>query len=152
MNTFQTVPGYAGGCTCADKTPTVPTCRDPKTHLEDCPAKDSGYLVGQIDYAEGGHVTIPVPGILDRRLTRAKTSLENWGRHFEWCAYWQLINDRPAECDCGLWVELNAMDELRSEVMQLWSDDRAEVETVPSIAAGPPSSEQRTATTDRGLT
>jgi hypothetical protein len=41
-------PRYAGGCNCAVKTPTVPTYRDPREHLDDCPAKGSGYAVGQI--------------------------------------------------------------------------------------------------------
>lgn len=43
-----TFPRYAGGCNCVGKAPTAPTYRDPKNHLDDCPAKDSGYLVGQL--------------------------------------------------------------------------------------------------------
>lgn len=37
-----------GGCTCYDKAPTVPVFRDRMTHLDDCPAKDSGHPVGII--------------------------------------------------------------------------------------------------------
>lgn len=37
---------FLGGCNCAFKSPTVPTCRDRAEHLADCPAKDSGYPVG----------------------------------------------------------------------------------------------------------
>lgn len=39
---------YVGGCNCAFNAPTVPTFRDPRTHLDDCPAKGSGFLVGQL--------------------------------------------------------------------------------------------------------
>lgn len=35
-----------GGCNCFMKAPTIPTCRSPETHLDDCPAKGSGYRVG----------------------------------------------------------------------------------------------------------
>ena len=37
-----------GACNCADRTPTVPVYRDAMTHLDDCPAKDTGYPVGCI--------------------------------------------------------------------------------------------------------
>lgn len=39
-------PTALGGCNCYFKAPTVPTCRSPETHLDDCPAKGSGYPVG----------------------------------------------------------------------------------------------------------
>jgi len=39
---------YLGGCNCAWKAPTVPVYRGPNTHLDDCPARDSGYPVGGI--------------------------------------------------------------------------------------------------------
>jgi hypothetical protein len=39
-------PPALGGCTCYDKAPTIPVFRGPNTHLDDCPAKDSGYAVG----------------------------------------------------------------------------------------------------------
>ena len=35
-----------GRCTCYSDAPTVPVCRDPMTHLDECPAKGSGYPVG----------------------------------------------------------------------------------------------------------
>lgn len=41
-------PQFAGGCTCHAKAPTVPVCRDRMTHLDDCPAKGSGYPVGML--------------------------------------------------------------------------------------------------------
>ncbi len=39
---------YLGRCTCAGKPPSVPLYRDAMTHLDDCPAKDTGYPVGCI--------------------------------------------------------------------------------------------------------
>ena len=48
--TFTMVPYPAismlGGCDCWNKAPSVPTCRDSMQHLEDCPARGSGYPVG----------------------------------------------------------------------------------------------------------
>lgn len=44
--TFPEPQKYLGGCNCAFKAPTVPTCRDQMTHLDDCPAKRSGFPVG----------------------------------------------------------------------------------------------------------
>jgi hypothetical protein len=32
-------------------------------------------------------------------LTRAKSALENWGRHFEWCTSWTILHE---PCNCGL--------------------------------------------------
>jgi hypothetical protein len=49
---------YLGGCNCVGKTPTVPVFRDPMTHLDDCPAKDSGYPVGSLPIAPQA----PAPG------------------------------------------------------------------------------------------
>lgn len=43
-------PKYLGGCTCTFKAPTIPTCRDPMQHLDDCPAKGTGYPVGAWTY------------------------------------------------------------------------------------------------------
>ena len=43
---ITTMTQYLGGCTCTFKAPTIPTCRDPMQHLDDCPAKGTGYPVG----------------------------------------------------------------------------------------------------------
>lgn len=39
---------WAGGCNCAFKAPTPPTCRDIMDHLPDCPAFLSGLPVGLV--------------------------------------------------------------------------------------------------------
>lgn len=39
-------------------------------------------------------------------ITRAKSALENWGRHHPWCNY---LNAPPASCNCGLAQEIAAL-------------------------------------------
>jgi hypothetical protein len=42
------------------------------------------------------------------RAIQLKSALENWGRHFTWCAVWKEIPGAPPmPCDCGLARELD---------------------------------------------
>ena len=50
-----------GGCTCYNKPPTPPTCRDPNEHLPNCPAVGSGYPVGAFMVAFNASAAAPPP-------------------------------------------------------------------------------------------
>lgn len=44
----MSLPPMQGGCNCYFKAPTVPVYRGNMTHLDDCPAKGSGFSVGAL--------------------------------------------------------------------------------------------------------